>query len=130
MSSYIFVIIVLILIGAITFAQTSKMLYRNITAVNNSLVQQMKNSIDNEISRIINLSDQIVLNQTARKLVASENVFSNEHKLELYEFKTFLTQTKSINNFVDEVYIYINNQDAAIGTFGVVKGRQLYDYIH
>ena len=109
--SYAFVAILPILIGSIVYIEAVKTVNDEVNKVNNMSLLQLKSVLDGKFEELSRTVSNIALNQDVQTLMYNEKPLTPKEILTIREVQKDLTKFKLSNGYIDEIYIYVNNND-------------------
>ena len=109
--SYAFVAIMPILIGSIVYIASVKTVREEVNKVNNMSLVQLKSVLDGKFEELNRTVSNIALNQDVQTLMYRKDPLMAKDILTIREVQKDLTKFKLSNGYIDEIYIYINNND-------------------
>ncbi|WP_438447300.1 AraC family transcriptional regulator [Gorillibacterium sp. sgz5001074] len=104
--SYILVLFVPIAINLAVYWQTEKTVENQIKRGNDTLLLQMQEAVDNEVSGIRRLVSQIYANEKVQNLFYSNKANRGDYRFDLYEILQDLKGIRSAYSMYEEFYIY------------------------
>ena len=109
--SYAFVAILPILIGSIVYIEAVKTVKDEVNKVNSMSLQQLRSVLDGKFEELSRTLSNIALSQDVQTLMYNEDPLTPKEILTIREVQKDLTKFKLSNGYIDEIYIYVNNND-------------------
>jgi len=111
--SYVFILVIPIIIGSFVYVKSIKIINEEVSKAHYLSLNQLKNVIDGNFEELSRLSIIIGQNQDLKILMYSGNLSSSKNIYTLTRIQQDLAKLKVSNSFVDEIYIYLNDNDYA-----------------
>jgi AraC-like DNA-binding protein len=128
--SYMAVLFFPVFMSLIGYHEASKTLKSEIHRANESLLKQMRETIDNQFENIEILNKEITWNPKIQQLMYSNKYANNDYTYDVYEISQDLKLYQSSYGFVDGVYVYWAKGDLVILPGTQRSSRFAYDTLH
>lgn len=132
--SYLVVLIIpLALVGFLSYSNYNRVLSDRVGESAASLLGQVQETIDVRIRELNNMPVQIQTSPKLMSLIMAQSL-SRFDAYHIREFKQELNSFKVLNDFIDNIVIFLQKDDGIIGTEYVTDmktfSQRLYRYIH
>ncbi|MFC5451876.1 helix-turn-helix domain-containing protein [Paenibacillus aestuarii] len=114
--SYIFVLLLPIVIGLLLYFESSKSLREEIHQANDSLLRQIREVMDNQLHAMEQLNVEMTWNVGVQELLYSNKyqTFSKEYTYDVYQLAQDFKLYKASYPLVDLFYVYLNADSSVI----------------
>lgn len=116
MYSNLVILFIPIAIAMFVLVQSQRMLKDEVQISNETLLQQVQQSIDGQVMDIRRLGIQLSLNPKLLKFVYADEFLSNESRLKALELISELHSYTASNGTIADLYVYIKNSQLGITT--------------
>lgn len=111
MASYAFILIIPILFASIAYSVSISTIKNEVVKSNSASLGQLKFILDGKFDEINKLGNDISMNQSLKNLLYSSQTHDIDDILYIKNIQNDLSKSKILNNFIDDIYIYINNNN-------------------
>jgi len=119
--SYALVLLIPVVMMAVVYMQTNKVIEDEINSANSSLLKQLQEEIDSQIEHVQRMREVITFNERVRKLLFAPQELTGDHRLAMVQaFADFRTYSNT-NRYIDNFFIYFRN-----GNF-ILSGSSYYE---
>lgn len=125
--SYISVLLVPIAISGVIYASTWHVVESEVSRANESMLRQMEQAIDSNLSGIERLSVEMALNKRLAAFINANKPLTDGDYYDLVGIAGDLRIYKMANDFIEQIYIYYKNSDTVISTREHINSRTLYE---
>lgn len=127
--SYILMLIIPLIMSSVVYFESNRILESEINRANREVVKKASLSIDNKIEAIERVTSQIAWDARLQNLS-----YKTEYNYSDYLFDTMLISKDLINyksnyDFIDELYVYMINEDMGIFPGTSRRNQLLYDLV-
>ncbi|MFE5320632.1 helix-turn-helix domain-containing protein [Paenibacillus sp. NPDC056579] len=127
--SYLSVLLVPIMISGIIYTATWHVVESEVNRANESLLQQMEQAIDSNLSGIERLSVEMALSKRLAGFIPTTKPLTDNDYYEVVSIAADLRLYKMANDYIEQVYVYYKNSDTVISTRDHIDSRALYNTI-
>lgn len=129
--SYLSILLIPIIFSAVVYIQSVNIVQKQLTGINDAMIQQLQQAVDGQIFNMETISTQIAMNSKLTSLINTNWPESGAINFTYAEqikqlFKDFNIYTLS-NSFIEEFYIYIHRNDIVLTSNGYYTSRDFYD---
>lgn len=112
--SYAIVLTITIIIFFLVYTQIEGIVVGELSNSNVSLLRQVQQSMDNQISDMQRLSLEIALNKQVEGILEVTGELSQGNEYTIYEIVKDLSIYKTVNGFTDNFFIYLKNSNTVL----------------
>jgi AraC-like DNA-binding protein len=127
--SYFSVLLVPIMISGIIYAATWHVVETEINRANESLLQQMGQTIDNSLGAIERLSVEITLNKRVASFLNVAKPLTDHDYYDLFTIANDLRMYRVANDYIHQIYIYYKNSDSVLSAREHMDSHALFDEV-
>lgn len=109
--SYAFISIMPVLIGSFVYVESVKTIGQEVNKVNYMSLKQLKSVVDGKFEELSRTVSNIALNQDIKTLMYLKKPIEAKDILTIREVQKDLAKFKISNSYIDEIYIYVNNNN-------------------
>lgn len=124
--SYIFLMVVTIIIGFVSYISTLTTIRRSIEDYNLAMVQQTKTIIDEKMMTVEKAAIDIAFNVLTDRISNMTEIKDGESLFTASQLIQDIKYIKGNNNFIKEIYIYFNNSNMVISDEGMFDSIGYY----
>ena len=124
--SYIFLMVVTIIIGFVSYISTLTTIRRSIEDYNLAMVQQTKTIIDEKMMTVEKAAIDIAFNVLTDRISNMTEIKDGESLFTASQLIQDINYIKGNNNFIKEIYIYFNNSNMVISDEGMFDSIGYY----
>lgn len=128
--SYLFVLFIPILITLIVLLQSQEMLVKEVRRANDTLLDQVRQLVDNQITDIRRLGTQLSFDPKVMTYLNRETLDTAEARFGTMEMISSLQSYTIANGNITDAYIYLKNKDYGITTTTFMPADNLYSVLH
>lgn len=128
--SYLFVLFIPILITLIVLLQSQEMLVKEVRRANDTLLDQVRQLVDNQITDIRRLGTQLSFDPKVMTYLNRETLDTAEARFGTMEMISSLQSYTIANGNITDAYIYLKNNDYGITTTTFMPADNLYSVLH
>lgn len=128
--SYMVVLLLPILLSTWVYHETVKTLQQQIERANDSLLQQMQETVDNRIDSIQRLTTQIYGDVNVQNLLYSNTFERGDYRYEVYKVAQNLKLFRSTYTTLDDFYIYWTPANSVIRPSTSQSGEMAYQELY
>lgn len=130
MISYAVILFIPILVSAVIYVQTGSIVEHEIKRANHALLNQVKFIIDNDLLQTEKLANQLSIHDDIRKFLQAELESDAEQSFHTYKTKQELFRYRLYNDFIKNIYVYSNRQNAVLTPDTYAAGKLFYRMYH
>lgn len=127
--SYLSVLLVPIMISGIIYTATWHVVESEVNRANESLLLQMEQAIDNNLSGIERLSVEMALSKRLAGFISASKPLTDNDYYEIVGIAADLRVYKMANDYIEQIYMYYKNSDTVVSTRDHIDSRKLYERI-
>ncbi|MGI2296423.1 AraC family transcriptional regulator [Paenibacillus sp. GXUN7292] len=125
--SYALVLLIPVVMMAVVYMQTNKVIEDEINSANSSLLKQLQEEIDSQIEHVQRMREVIAFNERVRKLLFAPQQLTGEHRLAMVQaFADFRTYSNT-NRYIDNFFIYFRNGNFILSNSSYYEPEVYYD---
>lgn len=128
--SYLFVLFIPILITLIVLLQSQEMLVKEVRRANDTLLDQVRQLVDNQITDIRRLGTQLSFDPKVMTYLNRETLDTAEARFGTMEMISSLQSYTIANGNITDAYIYLKNKEYGITTTTFMPADDLYSVLH
>lgn len=128
--SYLFVLFIPILITLIVLLQSQEMLVKEVRRANDTLLDQVRQLVDNQITDIRRLGTQLSFDPRVMTYLNRETLDTAEARFGTMDMISSLQSYTIANGNITDAYIYLKNNDSGITTTTFMPADDLYSVLH
>jgi len=128
--SYLIVLFVPIVFSTWVYTETVKTLQHSIERANDSLLQQMQETVDNQVDSFKRLTAQIYADVKVQNLLYSNIFARGNFQYEIYQVAQDLKLFRSAYSTYDDFYLYWAADDSVIRPSTYMSGDMAYQDLH
>jgi len=128
--SYLFVLFIPILITLIVLLQSQEMLVKEVRRANDTLLDQVRQLVDNQITDIRRLGTQLSFDPKVMTYLNRETLDTAEARFGTMEMISSLQSYTIANGNITDAYIYLKNKEYGITTTTFMPADNLYSVLH
>lgn len=128
-SSYIFILLIPIIIGSISYWYSNKIIRKQMESYNMAILQQAQNSIDEHLYGISKLEIDINLNARINTFLYTNKNFNHKDYYDMSYVINELNNYKRNNDFIDKIYIYFKNSEIILTNTGKYEPSFYYNAV-
>ena len=114
MLSYAIVLTVTVAIFFIIYTRIEGIVSGELSNSNVSLLRQVQQSMDNQISDVQTLSSEIALNKQVEGILEVNGQLSENNEYTIFEIVKNLSIYKAVNGFTENFFVYLRNSDTVL----------------
>jgi AraC-type DNA-binding domain-containing proteins len=111
MVSYALILIIPIVVASITYIISLGIIKDEVSKAQSASMEQVKSIVDGKIQEIDRLSSEFSLNQKLNNIMNLEHPLEGNDILNIIDIQKDIAKFKVSNNFIDDIYVYINNNN-------------------
>ena len=126
--SYIVVLLIPLLINSIVFFNVNNILINNLKSYNSSVLNQVLQSIDNQMISINKSTQFITYDENLQNIW---NNYDNEYRI--YKLTSLLKSIKNLdinNEIIEKIYIYFYQNDTVISSDSKGSSKNYFSYLY
>lgn len=109
--SYAVILIIPIAISCFAYFASIRIINEEVNKVQNASLEQLKSVIDGKLEEINRLGGILIFNQRVTKLAYLDGPLNTRDLITINEIQSDLAKFKVSNEFIDDIYIYLDNND-------------------
>ncbi|HEY5586635.1 MAG TPA: helix-turn-helix domain-containing protein [Ruminiclostridium sp.] len=125
--TYIFILIVPLIIGWIAVNYSGKVVENEIYSLNTNILRLVSTELDKNIRQMKELTSEMSINSRMNGLSYAQNPLTVENRIEMYkminDFDVFLSKY----DFISEFYLYFKGSDMIVNSTGAFEPELFYD---
>lgn len=128
--SYIFVLLVPLLITSYVYFEAVNMIENEISKAHNASLRQLQREIDNKLMEIEKLSLEIGWNEKNTSIMYLRN---GEYSSQVYTITNLIKDFKvysTANKFISNIYVYYKYGDFVLSSSGKCGTEEFYEFYH
>lgn len=125
-ASYILILLLPLLVGAIVYSQTLKVSQGQAKRLNSSLMQIVRNECDNQVSEAVRNLNRIAFDTRVQTLSNVKGSFGPEDQYNMYQVYADLKNSNFTAQYYDDVFVYFKNMDTVVSTSGKMSLDMFY----
>lgn len=122
-SSYIAFILISLCVGILYYSNMKDSMVESMLKYNQSMISLMKSNIDRTMNEVNFTDYYIQIDSTTKKIVSGETI----SRTEKYDYMYFLNNLKQNSKLIDDVCVYLENEDIIVSSRGVLPSRTYFD---
>ncbi len=123
--SYVFISIFPVLIGSFVYVQSVKTIHYEVNRIETMSLQQLKSILDGKLDELDRTLSNISLNQDVKYLMSSPKPLKPKDILKIVNVQQDLSKFKLSNSNIEEIYIYLNNNDSIFSSVYKYNGSDI-----
>ncbi|OXM85747.1 helix-turn-helix domain-containing protein [Paenibacillus rigui] len=127
--SYISVLLVPIVVSAFIYTATWHVVESEVNRANESLLRQMEQAIDGNLSGIERLSVEMALSKRLAGFIGTAKPLTDNDYYDIVSIAADLRLYQLANDYIEQIYVYYKNSDTVISTRERIDSRGLFDRI-
>lgn len=128
LASYAVILIIPIIIGSFMYFVSVRIINEEVNKAQNASLEQLQTIIDSKLEDINKLSTAVIFNRRVTQLAYLDRRLDTNDLIIINEVQSDLAKFKISNDFIDNIYIYFDNNDFFL-TDKCKYGKQEYDFL-
>ncbi len=124
--SYLFILIIPIILSIGIYSYSLHITKNQSSKMNNALMDTVKLEIDNHINDINRLFKRIALDTDVQAATIIKERFTAREQISLYHLANTLKNLSTVDNFIEDIFIYFNNTGTVSSVNGNMSGELFY----
>lgn len=121
--AYIAFILISLCVGILYYSNMKDSMAESMLRYNQSMISLMKSNVDRTINEVNFTDYYIEIDSTTKKIVSGETISQSEK----YNYMYFLNRIKQNSKLIDDVCVYLENEDIIVSSRGVLTSRTYFD---
>ena len=123
--SYVLISVFPVLIGSYVYVQSVKTIHYEVNRMETMSLQQLKSILDGKLDELDRTLSNISLNQDVKYLMSSPKPLKPKDILKIVNVQQDLSKFKLSNSNIEEIYIYLNNNDSIFSSVYKYNGSDI-----
>ncbi|WP_284638168.1 helix-turn-helix domain-containing protein [Paenibacillus silviterrae] len=127
--SYISVLLVPIVVSAFIYTATWHVVESEVNRANESLLRQMEQAIDGNLSGIERLSVEMALSKRLAGFISTAKPLTDNDYYDIVNIAADLRLYQMANDYIEQIYVYYKNSDTVVSARERIDSRGLFERI-
>lgn len=128
--SYLMILLIGVSVSSIVYFKVVKTMENEVLRSNDLLLSKLQKAGDSRLSDIRDAAAMIAMDKRVRSMVNRRDGYKDQSQEDILQVRNLLALVKSLNGFIDQVYIYFMNSDSAIDSNIRVNGELAFHFFH
>lgn len=125
--SYLLVLVVPIIVGFLIYIQATKIISSQINKTNEAMLTQVQLTLDAHVKDLDRIAKEISFEDNFKNIIMAKEQIASSPRYITVEFQQKLNQYLQFNNFIEYLYVYLNDGNRVISSSTAADADIFYE---